>query len=448
MSGIVSPEQVEIKEVSIRSERFKDGQSLFVAGEQNDAPVALEMSIYENIYMPYLTGYIYIQDDNDVVRVLNLKGTERLKIVFRSPNTVQFIEKTFIITSIKRSTKVNDQMSHLLLQIVEDHGYFNELNKINKSYNGTAIEVIDKILTDNTNKKLLQRTKESYQDPIRYLVTWQTAYEAISTIMNHTSTDNGMPYFFYSTLFSNDLVLTDLETILQTPSFNKDNPFTYSQANINRNTSFEEQALSISAVNSTYMNNSLSMAKMGGYGSFIDILDTGSGKRIPKHLDMTQEFKNIFEAIPIFNEYEFPIDDKFRVDDKPEKTINDYESNVYTALPAQPYVDGKKGLLPNINSTKNLILKSNFIKYLANNSYKIQIPGYLFAVKNINRSVGSQIDIKILKEGITDNMSSVTDDRKSGDHVILSKRHIFDFVDNTHVVSMRVGRIADRKRIE
>jgi len=152
MSGIVSPEQVEIKEVSIRSERFKDGQSLFVAGEKNEAPIALEMSIYENIYYPYLTGHIYIQDDNDMVRVLNLKGTERLKIVFRSPTAIDFIEKTFIITSIERSSKVNDQMSHLLLEIIEDHGYFNELNKINKSYTGTGPEIINKILTDNSNK--------------------------------------------------------------------------------------------------------------------------------------------------------------------------------------------------------------------------------------------------------------------------------------------------------
>ena len=69
MSGIVAADQIEIKEIAIRSEKFQTGKKLYVAGE-DQTPVAVALDIFENIYYPYLTGYLYMADDNDVVRTI------------------------------------------------------------------------------------------------------------------------------------------------------------------------------------------------------------------------------------------------------------------------------------------------------------------------------------------------------------------------------------------
>ena len=132
MQDIVSAEQIEIIEVSIRSERFQDDKRLYVSGKENAASVGVELEIYENIYMPYLTGRILIQDDNDIYRVAEIKGTERVTVRFKSPGTDLELEKVFIISTVERSIKVNDQMSQLLLELTEDHGYFNELQLVNR----------------------------------------------------------------------------------------------------------------------------------------------------------------------------------------------------------------------------------------------------------------------------------------------------------------------------
>ena len=154
MEKPVSAEQIEVLEVSISSERFLEGKKLFLSGNENEASVGVELQIYENIFMPYLTGYLLVQDDNDLYRVAEIKGTERVNVRFRSPGSDVEIKKVFIITNIQKSIKVNDQMSQLLFEIIEDHGYFNDLQLVNRSYNGTGIEMIEKILLDNTNKKL------------------------------------------------------------------------------------------------------------------------------------------------------------------------------------------------------------------------------------------------------------------------------------------------------
>ncbi len=73
MSEIVSAEQIEIVEVSIHSERFQDGKKLYVSGivpdVQAGANSGIELEIYENIYMPYITGRILNHTDKDIYKV-------------------------------------------------------------------------------------------------------------------------------------------------------------------------------------------------------------------------------------------------------------------------------------------------------------------------------------------------------------------------------------------
>ena len=100
MAGIASAEQFHVIEISISSERFKSGQRLYLAGERNKAPVVAEVNIYEHIFAPYLTGSLIMIDDNDVYRVADLKGTERVHIRFQIPDAVETqVSKTFVIIS-------------------------------------------------------------------------------------------------------------------------------------------------------------------------------------------------------------------------------------------------------------------------------------------------------------------------------------------------------------
>ena len=241
---ITSADQVDIYKISIGSERFQDGKELFIAGSKNHTPIVAELNIYENIFMPYLTGTIVMIDDNNIVKDLGIKGTERLYVVFKSPKTDTQIEKTFVISSIRRQIKTNEQRSLLILELIEQHGYFNELELINKSYTGNSVEIAQKILEDNSTMKIEDRSKykipEMLNGYMRYIVPWQTPYAAIQSVLNFSYTDNAMPYFFYSSLTSDNLILRDLESIIESEPFNEGlQPFTYSQSNSNSfNTNF------------------------------------------------------------------------------------------------------------------------------------------------------------------------------------------------------------------
>tara|TARA_R100000951_G_scaffold115714_2_gene124715 strand:+ start:1043 stop:2389 length:1347 start_codon:yes stop_codon:yes gene_type:complete len=447
MSGIIAADQIEIKEIAIRSEKFQTGKKLYVAGE-DQTPVAVALDIFENIYYPYLTGYLYMSDDNDVVRTIQARGTERLDVVLRSPGATTFIEKTFIISSMPKSVKVNDTTSHLLLELTEDHGYFNEIQKINKAYKGTGPEIIKKIVEDNTTKKLkLGYYQDVDQPEMRYVVPWQSSYQAVNTVMRNITTPSYLPYFFFSTLSSNNLILADLETIMRRPAFNKDiRPYTFSRAGLNKNASLEEIAFNIGSIQTDHTNDTLTMAKKGALGSYVETLDSLTGQALPSRIDMREEFKRVINNNPeVFQGLDIPIDRFFRVDDKPIDLITDYNSKIFSSIACSPYKDFN-GLASDNLSILKILIKNNFIRHMGNNSFNIFVPGLAFGIDKLDRSVGSQINIRILKDGAGDGPNPY-DERRSGDYIMMSKRHIFDIVDNTHNVVMRVGRIAEPKRL-
>jgi hypothetical protein len=447
MSGIIAADQIEIKEIAIRSEKFQTGKKLYVAGE-DQTPVAVALDIFENIYYPYLTGYLYMADDNDVVRTIQARGTERLDVVLRSPGATTFIEKTFIISSMPKSVKVNDTTSHLLLELTEDHGYFNEIQKINKAYKGTGPEIIKKIVEDNTTKKLeLGYYQDVDQPELRYVVPWESSYEAINTVLSNITTPSYLPYFFFSTLSSNNLILADLETIIRRPAFNKDiRPYTYSRAGLNKNASLEEIAFNIGNIQTDHVNDTLTMAKKGALGSYVETLDSLTGQPSKSRIDMREEFRRVISDNPeVFQGLDIPIDRFFRVDDKPIDLITDYNSKIFSSIACSPYKDFN-GLASDNLSILKILIKNNFIRHMGNNSFNIFVPGLAFGIDKLDRSVGSQINIGILKDGAGDGPNPY-DERRSGDYIMMSKRHIFDIVDNTHNVVMRVGRIAEPKRL-
>ena len=451
MSDIVSSEQIEILEVSIRSERFQDNKNLYISGTENAASVGVELEIYENIYMPYLTGNILIQDDTDIYRVAEIKGTERVHVRFKSPETDIQIEKVFIISNVEKIIKVNDKMSQLLLELVEDHGYFNELQTINKSYRGTGVEIIEKILADNTNKSIRAGYyKEPIQKEMKYIVPWQTPYTAISTVLNFITTENSMPYFFFSSLVSDQLILTDMESILERPSFNSEfkYPFTYSQGQLSTPVSLEYETFNITNHVAENLHDTLAMAQIGAIGSDFSGIDTLSGDEVNIRIDMKQEFEKLADA-EIYNlkQSRYPIDTLFRIDEKQEQFITDYNSKKYSVLANTPY-DDVNGLVPDYLTSRQVVVKNNYLKHLANNSYSITVPGLVFAVRNIDRSVGHQINVSGLREGDEPKSAMIEDERKSGDFIMLAKKHVFNLIDETHNCVISIGRLTEPRRID
>lgn len=453
MSGIVSAEQLNIYSITISSERFLEDKRLIVSGEVNGSGVGVELVVFENISLPYLTGSIIIQDDNDIFRVADIRGTERVEVILGSPESPAQLKKQFIIASTERSVKVNDQLSTLEFELIEAHGYFDRLSLINKVYNGTYDKMISKILTDNTNMSIRSNYFIQPTSSIRYIVPNISPLSAIDVLLNYLTTKDGLPYFLFSSLNTEDLVLTDLESTLQRDPFNRafNKSFTFSRASINRTSSNEllDQAFNISSLEAYDNTDTLSMATQGALGVNLDTVNSSTGIPINNHINMLNEYQYLIsgQVLPE-DQAKIPIDMKFR--ESPEgkfnKPLTDYNSKQLSVVSNSPY-DDQMGLISNYTNIRNVVVKNAYLKHLNDNAFNISVPGLVFGVKNINRAVGHQIDINIFREGISDESGKRNlDERKSGAYVMLAKKHVFDITNFTHNVTIRVGRVAEPRR--
>ena len=79
------------------------------------------------------------------------------------------------------------------------------------------------------------------------------------------TTDTSLPYFLYSTIYSNDLVLTDLESIITRGSFNQ-TPFVYSNLHMKNKSPFNEQAFQIISYKANDIESTMDLLQDGALG--------------------------------------------------------------------------------------------------------------------------------------------------------------------------------------
>lgn len=463
MSGINSPEQIKIVSIRIEAERFPDGQALSIAGtEVTGAPIAVEFNMYESLFQPYTSATLTIQDDADLYRLADISGVERVIMEFEAADSLgSVIKKTYIIRSVESSIKANDYTNMINLSLVEDVKYYNDLKTISKSYTGTGEQILKDIIRDNFNRELVIEAKSSFQKEFRYIVPYLTAFDAIKNVLSKMTTELGMPYFLYSSIYSNELILTDLETIIGAPAFNDRKPFTYSQAQANMASGdLESKALSIINYSGRNLENTLALARSGGIGSRAMFIDATTGNISDNHINMFERLKVLVDNDLISPDHKvISIDNEFIADPSgiDTSTIGDFNTVNFNTVTTSPYpelVDGQGRTVLNsvlgfneddrIGFSSLRLIKEHFISNLVKNVYNIYVPGLAFSYNNRRTSVGNNIQIEIMKNNVEANEIELADSKRSGNFLMLSKAHIFNIQSDTHNVAIDISRITNR----
>lgn len=442
----VSAEQVKINKIAMSSDRLTKP---LILASSTSSPLVLEVNIFEHINQPFLTGTLVFQDDQDIFRLAEMSGTERIEFEFESIiKEKPPVSKSFVITSIN-STKTNDNTSLLSCSLIEDIGYYEMLSNYSKSYTGKGEDIIKSIVRDKFSKEFDERLyKPSRQSAFRYNIPYQTPFNAIKTILSKMTTDNGLPYFFHSTLNSEKFILTDMETILGREPFNSGSPFVYSQAMVNNPSDrFENQIYNIAMLETGDNEDTLALAMSGAIGSrFIDI-DITTGKANETHIDVLQTVKDLSNL----NLMSDPTQKTPLVDElfTPDPTGSN-SGNISTYDPVR-FSGISMGTFNGVNSfteedtlydSKLQIIREGILNHLMKNQMSIYVPGFVFSDGNPLVSVGNQINISILRNTPTPTGDKQTiDEKRSGNFIVMAKRYLFNISNETLNVSIEVGRI-------
>jgi len=450
-----SAHDVSILSFLVTSERFEQKSYELAA-------TVAEINIYEHVDIPFLTATALIIDTADILNLVNFQGTEKVRIrvkLFGDPTALE-VEKNFIVTDIQAVAPGGDTTEGLSLNLLEDHAYLDRLNVVSKAYSGKPEKIIENLLMDNLKKEITNlKTKEnqkstfeeSSQPPIKIIVPNWSTLDTVRWVKDRTCTANSMPFFLYSTLNDDKLIMTNLAEMLSTPPINNpDRDYTFSQAytRYSIEKTVLEQSYIIQAYSLTKSEDMMGLINNGTVSSEYNFIDT-TIEQDPTHLDVNINMEQILEDMVsrnIITDGTGPIYDKdFKLN---EKTLAGHRPSVLSQLVTSNTFPEHANYYesPQLSEHRAKATARALRHYLLKSPIDIVVPGYNFLGRGENTSIGRKIRLVFLKndQRLADAGKpgdEAKDKKRSGVYLIYAARHVIR--PERYDVSMTCAKLAN-----
>ena len=115
-----------------------------------------QVDIFEHLDRPFLSGQIIVKDDVNLYDTFfNVKGTERLLLVFSDASNNNPISKRFVLRKVASSRKTDETTEVLIFSIIEEIYFIDTFSQFSKAYKGTPDQIIKNILKDKLQRDLI-----------------------------------------------------------------------------------------------------------------------------------------------------------------------------------------------------------------------------------------------------------------------------------------------------
>jgi len=381
--------------------------------------IITDIEIFEHIDKPYLTGLVSFLDTAGIYDTLKFKGVESFELALRYPeDDTATINRSFIVNSVFDTTKNNDKSELITLQIIETIGFVSTFLNVNKAYEGTSREIIEKMFLDYFNEyKLSEADGNEAKASMKVVVPNMNPLGACNWIKDRTTDFFGSPFYLFSTLGNNKTIhFLSLAKMLDQSGGDKE--YVYSQ-NATGTQNREAKNYIIQRYQTQSAPNISKMISKGLIGAEYNFWDTSTANPRPMKYDVINQFSltsNLdTESFVFNNEYKYN-----------EKKLNTIKSRKIYNI-ATSYLYGDNQSLREPNSWNNLVNARALRHIITNNAIDISVPGRNFLIANRNRTLGNIVRLRFLNNDANQengDLDAATDKIKSGKHLIYAARHI------------------------
>jgi len=426
--------------------------------------IVTDLEIFEHIQKPYLTARMMIVDDSNFYQDADFQGTETVVIKIRSTeeDSIQ-IEKRFIVNEVEKQQKVQDNAQVILFHLVEDIYYLSSLINVNRHYTGSPRDIIERIARIELGKKVSGGLGASQN--MRVIVPNLTPIDAMQWIVNRASTNKGYPFYLYSQLVGDDLIMDDLGSLLTKVSMNagKDIKFTASSTKSQNSMNLKVQRRAIKSHTFGSSENLLQIIRDGLLSSNYEVIDTlTEGTKKFTFNSRDDLFKKlVLDDILSKEQPNPPVNYDEVINDK---ELKEYTSGYSTLIGgSMAFRDSGEGINPfkynewtnSYNETKNAAayklraIQTSMDAMLKKNPLMINVNGIEFLKGDNNKTIGNNIDVVFM---VTHNdaadQADKEDKKKSGKYLIYSARHMFKKSVDTYDMSLGLVKIGNLRRTE
>lgn len=406
--------------------------------------------IFEHIDKPYLTAEIVFADTNNIVQDIDFQGGEKLTLSIaqiEEINEGSYITKEFLIDRIEKIVKIDEAADSVMLHCVEYHMFKSSLQNISRSYTGRPSSIISKIMSEYLDKDLLVIGDELI-DNLKVIIPNLNPLEASNWLKTRALSQSGMPYYLYSVLGTENLIMRDLGSMLEDEVINTAAPFIYAPS------------MSINPSNNIKFYNILDF-KIADTENLHSLIDQG-------FVGAEYYFYNTMTAVPY--RVKFDVEDVFkdlannnllggrneRYVYAPEYKLNDKNISTYNARSitqisqSGAYVNGLQNFKSyhdddTSGSHKKKIIAGSLKSFLSKSPIQITVRGREFLTGDENYTIGKVIRILFIDNESSAQGSDILkfDTKKSGDYVICSAKHAFESFYTTTLLCGRLGSLEE-----
>lgn len=126
-----------------------------------------EISIYESIFSPVMSGSILIGDNRNLIKYLVITGDEHLSVKIRTPGlkSEMNIQKTFRVYSVSDRTIIDQSTQLYVLNFISVEGFVSNLLPIRKAFEGKVSDIVADIFENYfTNTRYISPNGEKIEN--------------------------------------------------------------------------------------------------------------------------------------------------------------------------------------------------------------------------------------------------------------------------------------------
>ena len=417
------------------------------------AKVISDFEIFENISNPYLTASVIFVDQENIVQDMDLQGGEKLTFSFvhvEEASKGNEITKEFVIDSIKNITKSGERDEVVRIHCTEYIGLVSSVQNVNRVYSGAPSSMIQKILSEFLDKDLITIGEDGIKD-MKVIVPNLHPIEACLWLKKRTLTASGMPFFLYSTIGVENLILKDLGSMLSQQPINSKVPYFYAPSLAS--TSSLQSHYAIQAYNIRDSENLIGLIREGLIGAKYNFYSTLTGLEDPVKFNIDNLFKRLSgqNSIGVSNtKYNFAPGYKVK-----DKNLQNYESkNISSIFSSGAYTTDQtvfKSYHEETTKGANIkkINEKSIRAFLGKSPLTITVRARDFVTADANYSIGKTIKLNFLDtNSTTDLQNAKLDEKKSGDYIILQAKHNFRLEKfDTTLLCGKIGNVGEQQEL-
>lgn len=255
--------------------------------------ITAQVSIFENIMLPYITAQLVIIDSANASNAVHFQGQERVIIAILDKNENVIFNKEFICMGVEGGQKLGDDKSGFIVKLIEEHAMLSNITRFSKVYEGKPDAICNTVCSEQLGVSVSVEGG-TIQNNMRVVFPYTVSpLEAATWMASRCTNGNGHPFMFYSKLDQDSLQLADVNILLGQGAFNAGDPYIFSSNSLSDPLGTEDIAvLNKKILNYTINNNEDTLLAMARnvYGEQMVWIDTFENSATEVTYDFTEPF--------------------------------------------------------------------------------------------------------------------------------------------------------------